>query len=72
MNRNKLHLLAMTGLLMSGSQIMRYEKTPIKREPITPKGLKKFVIDGKDIYALNERNALRKANKNENRNTANN
>ena len=29
-----------------------------------PNGLTKFIIDGKEIYALNEKNAIRKANNN--------
>ncbi len=45
----------------------------VKREPVTeptcyknkpiPKGLKKFVIDGQEVYAINETNAQRKADK---------
>lgn len=27
----------------------------------TPKGLKRFVIDGEEVYAINEKNAIRKA-----------
>ena len=35
-----------------------------KNPNMNPNGLTKFIIDGKEIYALNEKNAIRKANKN--------
>lgn len=34
-----------------------------KVEPPIPKGLKLFSIDGVEVYALNKKNAIRKANK---------
>lgn len=37
---------------------------PNPKPNMNPYGLKKFIIDGKEIYALNEKNAIRKANKN--------
>jgi hypothetical protein len=40
------------------------EKEEIKRKQSLSKGLKEFIINGQKIYALNEKNAIKKYNKN--------
>jgi hypothetical protein len=40
------------------------EKSEIKRKQSLSKGLKEFNIKGQKIYALNEKNAIKKYNKN--------
>jgi hypothetical protein len=57
-----LGLMAMS-LMMSGSSSGIKYLPPVKREPSPPKGLKKFIIDGKEIWALNLKNAIRKSTK---------
>lgn len=69
--KSKLGLLAMTAALMGGG----FGNLPhsSKREdgeidftpkiPPKPNGLKKFIIDGKEVWALNEKNAIRKSKK---------
>ena len=53
--------------------INRKEKRNINPKPnknpnMNPNGLKKFIIDGQEILALNLKNAKRKANKIQNKN----
>ena len=48
--------------------INRKEKRKINQKPnknpnMNPYGLKKFIIDGQEVWALNLKNAKRKANK---------
>jgi hypothetical protein len=57
-----LGLMAMS-LMMSGSSSGIEYLPPDKREPSPPKGLTKFDIDGKEIWALNLKNAIRKSKK---------
>lgn len=50
---------------MGGSPISGRED-PLERErpePAKPKGLQRFVIDGKEVWAINRKNAIRKAKK---------
>ena len=47
------------------------EKNPIRPEdidvtpkkPVVQRGMKKFIIEGVEIYAINEKNAIKKFNK---------
>ena len=66
MSKSKaLSLMLMAGMISAGySQGIEY-LPPQKRVPSPPKGLKKFDIDGEEIWALNLKNAIRKSkNKN--------
>lgn len=66
MRNNYLSLSLMSLALALESQVdgfstpQKYEPSPLK--DIKPKG-KLFIIDGVEIYALNEKNARRKFNK---------
>ena len=59
------------GLIGGYPPINHNDKSPVSLETIDvtpkelpiPKGHKKFVIDGKEIYALNYKNAKKKADK---------
>jgi hypothetical protein len=67
MSKSKaLSLMLMAAMMSAGySQGIEY-LPPTKREPTPPKGLKKFNIDGKEIWALNLKNAIRKSKINAN------
>lgn len=64
-------LMVSLGLAMASTSHYPHEGNPVSFDPkdvkrplpSPPKGLKKFDIDGKEIWALNLKNAIRKSKK---------
>lgn len=60
--------LAVSAMLGGDTMPTRVERTPIKRyvppgHVESKRGLKQFFIDGQEVWAINEKNAIRKAKK---------
>lgn len=64
--KQTLAMLALASMAMQngkGQHEIILADTP-KKDPPIPKGLKPFKIEGKIVYAINEKNARKKAAKN--------
>lgn len=57
-------MLALASMAMQEGQSGMIQPDKPKKDPPIPKGLKPFKIEGKIVYAINEKNARRKAAKN--------